>query len=126
VLLGNGWGLANYYATSTVPLDKVAGLIAEQMEPGDGIVLSSGAAGRWGIAYYLGSERQTALAGLDVSELGETKLIRSLDQVRPLRRVWVVLPPEEESAIDFQELRREMPQIWSTHVGNMMVSRLTR
>jgi hypothetical protein len=126
VLLGNAWGLVNYYAVPTVPLDKVAGLIGAQMQPGDAIVLSESAATRWGLAYYLGPERQAALAGLDISTLGDRGLIQSLDRARGFRRVWVVLPRGEEAAVDLPALGREMPLESRTQIGDVMILCLTR
>jgi 4-amino-4-deoxy-L-arabinose transferase-like glycosyltransferase len=126
LLIGNVRGLANYYGTPAAPLDQVGGLIATQMQPGDGIVLSKSGAGRWGIAYYLGAKRQAALAGLDVSDPDGGKLLRSPDQVQTLQRLWVVLPRGEEPAIDLPTLSQQMSLISRSWVGDFLVLQLAR
>jgi hypothetical protein len=76
VIIGNGWGIKNVYQNDTPPLDRIAAVIRANSAPGDGIVLSEGGSGRWGIAYYLGPPYD-ALSGLDVEDWGDGRLIRS-------------------------------------------------
>lgn len=102
VLLGfaafNIWGLYNYYQTSHPAADQVAAELRARAQPGDAIVLSRYADAVSALGYYLRSD-PVELAGLDLSRDREG-LIRSSDDLKPYKRVWVVVPAEAQPAID--------------------------
>jgi 4-amino-4-deoxy-L-arabinose transferase-like glycosyltransferase len=96
LLFGNVWGLANYKATSTPPLDRVAALIGADLQPGDGLLLSTSQATRWGLAYYLGPPYAGRLEGLDVADVpAEGWPIGTPERALLATRLWVVVPDGE-------------------------------
>ncbi len=78
ILLGEVWGLRNYYLSPSQPIKQVAAIIRQRMQPGDGVILADNTAMRWGLAYYLRHEGARMPDGLDVSsEWDFHRLIRS-------------------------------------------------
>jgi hypothetical protein len=122
VLMGNLWGVKNVYQSDTPPLDRVAAVIAANMMPGDGIVLSEAASGRWGLTYYLGPP-YGALPGLEIENSNGDGLIHSLSQMKNLRRVWLVVVDGETSAIDPEALRHTMKPTLTQRVGAFQITR---
>ena len=122
LLLGDIWGLRNYYETPNQPTARVAAVIRQQMQPGDGVILSDNAAMRWTLAYYLGPARQRHLVGLDVSaEWDFDRLLRTPTQALRQRRDWVVLPGQQPSAIDLDLLQPYMRLVSRTRIGQATV-----
>jgi 4-amino-4-deoxy-L-arabinose transferase-like glycosyltransferase len=127
LLLGNLWGLANYKATPTVPLDRVAALIGAEAQPGDGVLLSTTQATRWALAYYLGPPYAGRLDGLDVSDVPATGWpILTPDAARRERRLWVVQPGGEELPFAPATLAPAMPRALHQEFGNVLVERYDR
>jgi 4-amino-4-deoxy-L-arabinose transferase-like glycosyltransferase len=122
VLLGNAWGVKNVYQSDTPPLDRVAAVIRTNMAPGDGIVLSEAGSARWGIAYYVGPPYD-ALAGLGVLDWDGRGLIRSVSDLKGLRRVWVVVLDGETAAVDMDAIRRTMKETFTVRVGDFRIMR---
>ncbi len=122
VLTGNAWGIKNVYQSDTPPLDRIASVIRANMAPGDGIVLSEGASGRWGIAYYIGPPYSTP-AGLDISSWGSDGLIHSPAQIQGLRRLWVVVPDGEAPAVGLETLRQGRNLTFSEEAGSFRITR---
>jgi len=122
LLLGDTWGLKNVYQNGTPPLDRVAAVIRTNQAPGDGIVFSDTASGRFAIAYYLGAP-YGAMPGLGITEQGTDRLITSLSETNELRRVWVVLIDGETPAIDLDALRRTRHATLSQRVGDFQIIR---
>jgi 4-amino-4-deoxy-L-arabinose transferase-like glycosyltransferase len=122
VLMGNLWGVKNVYQSDTPPLDRVAAVIAANMMPGDGIVLSEAASGRWGLTYYLGPP-YGALPGLGIENSNGDGLIHSLSEMKNLRRVWLVVVDGETSAIGPEALRHTMKPTFTERVGAFQITR---
>jgi uncharacterized membrane protein len=124
LLLGNFWGLANYKATPTPPLDRVAALIGADLRPGDGLLLSTTQATRWGLAYYLGPPYAGRLDGLDVADVpAEGWPILTPGQARRTTRLWVVLPDGETLPFPPAELAPEMTRALQQRFSAVLVER---
>jgi hypothetical protein len=121
--LGNAWGIKNVYQSDTPPLDRVAAVVRTQAQPGDRIVLSEAGSGRWGIAYYLGPPYGGVVSGLDVADWGQDKLIRSAPNTPSRRRIWLVVPDGEVSAVDPGLLHLEMKRAFAQRVGMFQITR---
>jgi 4-amino-4-deoxy-L-arabinose transferase-like glycosyltransferase len=127
LLLGNVWGLANYKAMSNVPLDRVAALIGEQARPGDGVLLSTTQATRWGLAYYLGPPYAGRLAGLDVADVpAEGWPILTPEQARQVPRLWVVQPDGEDLPFPPAALAPALLPALHQRLANVLVERYDR
>jgi 4-amino-4-deoxy-L-arabinose transferase-like glycosyltransferase len=124
LLLGNAWGLRNYYGAANVPLDQVAAAIGGQLRPGDGVLLSSTLATRWGLAYYLGPPYAGRLAGLDVADAGAAGWpIRDRAQALRQPRLWLVQPDGEVPAVAPAELAPIMTRGFQQRFGGVLVER---
>lgn len=123
-LLANLWGLANYYAISNVPLDRVAEVIHAELKQGDAIILSRTQAARWGLAYYLGPDA-AELTGLGASAAGvdDAALIRTDEEALTAPRDWVVLPDSETSAVDLDRLQERMALSFTQRIGPVTIYR---
>ena len=127
LLLGNVWGLANYKATATVPLDRVAALIGSDLRPGDGLLLSSSAAARWGLAYYLGPPYAGRLDGLDIADVPvQGWPIATPERALQDSRLWVVLPDGEAPPFPPAALAPAMTRALQQRVGSVVVERYDR
>jgi mannosyltransferase len=127
LLLGEVWGLANYKATRSVPLDDAAALIAAAQQPGDGLLLSRVAAARWGLAYYLGPPYAGHIDGLDVADMpAEGWPIGAPEQALRQTRLWVVLPDGELPPFDFSALAPTMALALHRRLGGLTVDRYDR
>jgi mannosyltransferase len=127
LLLGNVWGLANYQATATVPLDRVAALIGAELQPGDGLLLSTTQATRWGLAYYLGPPYAGRLDGLDVADVpAEGWPILTPERALRAPRLWVVLPDGEAPPFAPAELAPAMARALRQRFGGVLVERYDR
>lgn len=94
------------WARPNPPIDQVAAIIRQKMEPGDGVILAENTAMRWGLAYYLRHDGTHVLDGLDVSsEWDYHQLIRTPEAALSHRRDWVVLPEQEPSSVDLTALK---------------------
>jgi mannosyltransferase len=122
VLIGNLWGIKNVYQSDTPPLGRVAAVIRSNMAPGDGIVLSEGGSGRWGIAYYLAPPYNTPF-GLGIQDWGSDGLINSASDAVRFPRLWVVLVDEEKPAVDLDVVRQCMKQAFDQTVGAFHITR---
>jgi mannosyltransferase len=121
LLVGDLWGLRNYYETPDQPTAQVAAVIARRMQPGDGVVLSDNAAMRWTLAYYLGPQRRQ-LVGLNVAaEWDFDKLLRTPQAALHCKRDWVVLPGGQPSSVDLTVLRRHMRLVFRDRIGEATV-----
>jgi mannosyltransferase len=126
LLLGDVWGLRNYFAAPAVPLDRVAAAIGAQLRPGDGVVLSRTQATRWGLAYYLGPPYAGKLAGLDVSDPAASDWpIGDAEPALRQPRLWLVLPDGETPAVDPAGLA-PLTRGFSRHFGGVLVERYDR
>lgn len=124
LLLGDGWGLLHHRAAPHVPLDRVAALIGTQARAGDGILLSSEGAARWGLAYYLGPPYEGRLAGLGVAVEAMTGWpIATPAQALRQRRLWVVLPQGETPPFDPATLAPSMRLRLRERIGPVLVER---
>lgn len=122
ILIGDAWGLRNYYATPDPPTAAVAAVVARGMQPGDGVILADNTAMRWALAYYLGPQRRRQLVGLDVSaEWDFDRLVRTPQAALRQSRDWVVLPGREPSAVDLDVLERRMSLISRHRIGKATV-----
>jgi uncharacterized membrane protein len=127
LLLGNVWGLANYKATATVPLDRVAALIGADLRPGDGLLLSTSAAARWGLAYYLGPPYAGRIDGLDVADVpAEGWPIRTPEQALRQTRLWVVLPDGEDPPFPPADLAPGLLPALHQRFGSVLLERYDR
>jgi hypothetical protein len=127
LLIGNLWGLRNAYAEASAPLDRAAAAILAQQQPGDGLLLSQGAAARWGLAYYLGPPYAGRLPGLDVSDVpAQGWPISDPAQVRGLSRLWLVLPDGEAPALDPRTLAPVFALAWQQRFVSVTVQRYDR
>ena len=127
LLLGDVWGLANLQASRNVPLDAVAALLGAEQHPGDGLLLSTAGATRWGLAYYLGPPYAGRIDGLDIADTPlEGWAIRT--QARALRqtRLWVVLPDAEGPPFDPAALAPAMTRALHRRFGEVTVDRYDR
>ena len=123
VLAGNAWGVRNVLQYDTPPLDRIAATIAAAQQPGDGLILSTKASGRWGIAYYLGPPYEGRLAGLSVQDWDETRLVRTPAETATLQGVWTVLLPDETAAVDLAALPRHLHPAFSATIGQFRIQR---
>lgn len=122
LLLGDVWGLRNYYETPNQPTDQVAAVIRRGMQPGDGVILSDNAAMRWTLAYYLGPARRRHLVGLDIAaEWDFDRLLRTPAAAFHQKRDWVVLPGGQPSAIALDVLAQRMRLVSRTQIGEATV-----
>jgi hypothetical protein len=64
-----------------------------------------------------------ALAGLDVQDWGDGRLIHSLADLDGLHRVWIVVLDGETPAVDMDGLRRKMKQSVAERVGAFQIMR---
>jgi 4-amino-4-deoxy-L-arabinose transferase-like glycosyltransferase len=127
LVLGDLWGLANYKALPNVPLDRVAALIGAQAQPGDGVLLSTTAATRWALAYYLGPPYAGRLDGLDVADYAaEGWPIATPDQASHEQRLWVVLPDGETLPFQPAALAPALAPALHQRFGNVTVDRYDR
>ena len=127
LLLGDLWGLANYKATRTVPLDAVAALLAPQLQQGDGLLLSTGQAARWGLAYYLGPPYAGRLDGLDIADIpAEGWPIATPEQALRVARLWVVLPDAEVLPFQPATLAPALTRALRQRFGSVLVERYDR
>jgi mannosyltransferase len=109
LLLGDIWGLRNYYEMPDQPTAQVAAVIRRHMRAGDGVILSDNAAMRWTLAYYLGPRRRRQLVGLDVvAEWDFDRLLRTPAAALRQTRDWVVLPGAQPPSVDLALLRQRM------------------
>ena len=121
ILIGDAWGLRNYYLTPNPPINQVAAIIRRQMQPGDGVILAENTAMRWGLAYYLGPRRRQ-LAGLDVTtEWDFDRLLRTPAAALRQARDWVVLPGHEPAAVDLRLLAPRMRLVSRDRIGEATV-----
>ena len=123
ILLGDAWGLRNYYETPNQPTAQVAAVIAAGMRPGDGVILAENTAMRWALAYYLGPARRHLLVGLDVSaEWDYDRLLRTRAAALRQTRNWVVLPGNGQPvAVDPGVLQADMRQVSAVRRGSASV-----
>jgi hypothetical protein len=127
LLAGNAWGVANHWASPNVPLDRVAALIAADTSPGDGLLLSTTQAARWGLAYYLGPPYAGRIDGLDVGDIPAAGWpILTPPQALRDKRLWVVLPDGEALPFPPASLAPAMPRALQQRVGNVLVERYDR
>ncbi len=117
LLVGDVWGLRNYYESPNQPTAQVAAVIRAGMQPQDGVILSDDAAMRWVLAYYLGRTRRQ-LVGLDVAaEWDFDRLIRTPAAAFRQRRDWMVLPGGRPPAVARDLLERRMRHVARTQIG---------
>jgi 4-amino-4-deoxy-L-arabinose transferase-like glycosyltransferase len=124
LLLGDLWGLRNAYAIESVPLDRIGATIAAELAPGDGLLLSRDASGRFGLAYYLGPPYAGRIRGLDVSDApAEGWPIRDAAGLDGVTRLWVVLPEGEAPAIAPADLAGRYRLALRRKFGTFLVER---
>jgi 4-amino-4-deoxy-L-arabinose transferase-like glycosyltransferase len=117
IVLGEVWGLRNYYRSPHQPIREVAMIIQRRMQPGDGVILAHELAMRWGLAYYLRNEGSKIPDGLDVSsEWDFHRLIRTPEAALSHRRDWVVLPKNDMSSVSLALLRKRMRLAYQDHL----------
>jgi uncharacterized membrane protein len=121
VLLGNLWGIKNVYQTDTPPLDRVAALIAANLAPDDGIVLSDTTSGRWGITYYLGAP-YGRVPGLGLPDANGDGLIHSMAETKTLHRVWTVVLDGETPAVDLEAPGSSWKPTLKQQVGGFQIT----
>ncbi|MGH7072965.1 MAG: hypothetical protein ACREFD_02025 [Stellaceae bacterium] len=122
IILGEIWGLHNYFLSPNPPIKQAAAIIEESLMPGDGIILAQNTAMRWGLAYYLRRDRSSPAGGLDVSsEWNYRKLIRTHAAAIRYNRDWVVLPTDQKSAVNLQFLTEEMHLIFKADLHNTII-----
>jgi len=122
ILIGDAWGLRNYYETPNQPTAAVAAVVARGMQPGDGIILSDNVAMRWALAYYLGPQRRRQLVGLDVSaEWDFDRLLRTPPAALRQARDWVALPGHQPAAVDLRLLAPRMRLVSRDRIGEATV-----
>jgi hypothetical protein len=133
ILLGDAWGIKNYEQTPNPPLDQVAAVIAAAKRAGDGVVLSTSEATRFGLAYYLGEPYAGQLNGLDVRdavqgapELQAKWAIMTPEQANLYRRLWVVLPKGELLQVPIDSVSQSRSLVSEAHLGNIAVSLFAR
>jgi 4-amino-4-deoxy-L-arabinose transferase-like glycosyltransferase len=127
LLFGDAWGLANYKATPNPPLDRVAALLGKAAEPGDGVLLSTSQATRWGLAYYLGPPYAGRLGGLDVADVpAEGWPILTPAEAQRTTRLWVVQPEGETLPFPPAELAPAMSRAMQQRIGTVLVERYDR
>jgi hypothetical protein len=117
-------GLRNYYAIQYPRLDAPAAFIAASLRPGDGFVLSTNLAARWGIAYYW---RQARVPVNDrYTTLIEDPLLRSPADARGYQRLWVLLADGGQPMISLDELGERRIQTVNRHFDDLRVLRFDR
>jgi hypothetical protein len=121
-VLANAWGLRNYYETPNPPTDKLAQAIAEQAQPGDGIIFSEYTVPRFVVGYYLGPAARE-IRGLDLTRDGAA-LIRSLEDARKNPRNWVILAGGQRSAVDVEQLSGGRPPNFKRDFGAYTLLRI--
>jgi uncharacterized membrane protein len=124
LMLGDLWGLRNYYAVPTVPIDQVAAAIKQDLQPGDGLLLSATQAARWGIAYYLGppyTDRPTGLQVLDPRQ--QDWPIQDREQALRETRMWIVVPRGETAVVDPATLAPTMTRGLHMDLGSISLER---
>ena len=127
LLIGDLWGLKNYYAMPTVPLDQVAAAIGGNLHPGDGLLLSRDQATRWGLAYYLGPPYKERLVGLDVTDAKRDDWsISDREQALRQARLWVVVPDGETPTVDPATLIPTMTRNLRSRFGPVLLERYDR
>jgi len=127
LLLGDAWALANLRASRNVPLDEVAALLRAEQRPGDGLLLSTAGATRWGLAYYLGPPYAGRIDGLDTADTPlEGWAIRTPARALRQTRLWVVLPDAEGPPFDPATLAPAMTRNLHRRFGEVTVDRYDR
>ena len=127
LLLGDARGLVNQRGVGSVPLDQIAGLIAAEQRPGDGLLLSTTAAARWGLAYYLGPPYAGRIDGLDIADVPVAGwAINTPEQALRQTRLWVVRPDGEALPLDPAALAPAMTQALHRRFGGVTVDRYDR
>ncbi|MEJ0019448.1 MAG: glycosyltransferase family 39 protein [Acetobacteraceae bacterium] len=99
----NSRGLFNYYDETSVRLDLIASLIADDAKPDDAMVFGPQHAARVGLAYYYPYQSAATPAGLHGTVLSP-RLIETREDAAPYRRIWVVVPTGSAPMIGFDVL----------------------